>query len=79
MMMMIDQPNIPSMFSTAVCGSRVAVLGRDGDVVFDDKAVRARLQKLPEENHVYTGEIALIPPSLGMRCMSIITIMLMLL
>lgn len=71
------QPNIPAMFSTPVCGSRVGILDSSGELAYSDKTINARrlaskIQDLVgvESNNSdkteITGEMALIPPSLGL-------------
>ena len=65
------QPNIPSLFSTPVCGSRVCILSDEGSVLYSDRDIAARVAQPVvgdkcTDHTVITGEIALIPPSLGL-------------
>ena len=88
------QPNIPTMFSTPVCGSRVCILSPEsGELLCSDYDIPSRLglgehlssKEEEHANHTYqaptsskplaanahttlviTGEISLIPPSLGL-------------
>lgn len=74
------QPNIPSLFSTPVCGSRVCILNDSGDVLYSDLSITERksrgviqegqsIEDLPiveKDTREITGEMALIPPSLGL-------------
>jgi acetyl-CoA synthetase len=75
------QPNIPSLMSTPVCGSRVCILNDNGNVSYSDVDVTTRrasciiqdgvsneAQEGKDEREM-TGEIALIPPSLGLSTM----------
>jgi len=59
------QPNVPAMFSLPVCGSRVCILGSSNEVIFDDNMVRDRSLHADDDCETHTGEIALIPPSMG--------------
>jgi len=72
------QPNVPSLFSTPVCGSRVCILDDNGEVVYSDVSITERKAKgviqdgvsvedrADRDTREITGEMALIPPSLGL-------------
>ena len=52
------QPNVPSMFSTPVLGSQIYLLDSDGNAIDGS-------EYQPGPNGSISGEIALVPPSVG--------------